>query len=122
MARVLYVDDEEPLRRALRAWLIKRGHVVFTASTVAEARAVLEAERLDGVILDVWLGKERGVDIFDWILEHLGGLAANVVFVSGGNVADGGLDRALALTGQGVVTKPFDLAELERIVRGWTAL
>ena len=122
MARVLYVDDEEPLRRALRAWLIKRGHVVFTASTVAEARAVLEAERLDGVILDVWLGKERGVDIFDWILEHLGGLAANVVFVSGGNVADAGLDRALALTGQGVVTKPFDLAELERIVRGWTAL
>lgn len=120
MARVLYVDDEEPLRRALRAWLIKRGHIVFTASTIAEARAVLEAERVDGVILDVWLGKERGVDVFDWILEHRRELVANVVFVSGGNVADAGLERALAMTRQGVVTKPFDLAELERIVQRWT--
>ena len=120
MARVLYVDDEEPLRRALRAWLIKRGHVVFTASTVAEARAVLETEQLDGVILDVWLGKERGVDVFHWILEHSRALATNVVFVSGGNVADADLERAVALTRQGVVTKPFDLAELERIVRAWT--
>jgi DNA-binding response OmpR family regulator len=119
VARLLYVDDEEPLRRALRAWLVKRGHTVFTAGTVAEARTILTTEAVDGVIIDVWIGRESGVDLFEWIREHQPDVAANVVFVSGGRGSDPDLDRAIAFVGRGVVTKPFDLAELERIVVSW---
>lgn len=119
MTTVLYVDDEEPLRRALRSWLTKRGHTVFIAGSSAEARAVLETQHVDGAVIDVWLGRERGTDLFAWIQQHREELAPHVVFASGGAIADPDVEQTLARANLRVLTKPFDLAELERIVAAW---
>ncbi|HXT16768.1 MAG TPA: response regulator [Gemmatimonadaceae bacterium] len=121
MATVLYVDDEDAIRRALRSWLVRRGHVVFTAGSGEEARAVLESQTVDGVFIDIWLGTESGFDLFEWIDMHRPKVAENAVFVTGDIIRDPDVERSLNALERPVLTKPFELGELERIVRGWTA-
>lgn len=120
MATVLYVDDEEAIRRALKSWLVRRGHTVYTAGSVAEARAVLDAQRVDGVFIDIWLGNESGFDLFELIDMRWPQIADNAVFVTGDIIRDPDVERSLAALERPVLTKPFELGELERIVVGWT--
>ena len=121
LATVLYVDDEDAIRRALRSWLIRRGHTVFTAGTSAEARAVLEANAVDGVFIDIWLGSESGFDLFEMIDMEWPHVAENAVFVTGDIVRDPDVERSLVALERPVLTKPFELTELDRIVRSWKA-
>jgi DNA-binding NtrC family response regulator len=121
LANVLYVDDEDPIRRAMRAWLTRRGHVVFTAASSEEARDVLESNAIDGVFIDIWLGQESGFDLFEWIDMHHPRVAENAVFVTGDIMRDPEVDRTLAALERPVMTKPFELADLENMIRGWTA-
>ena len=67
MATVLYVDDEEAIRRALTSWLTRRGHTVFTAGSGDEALAILNAHTVDVMFIDIWLGSESGFDLFEWV-------------------------------------------------------
>jgi DNA-binding NtrC family response regulator len=119
LATVLYVDDEEAIRRALRSWLVRRGHTVFTAGSSDEARAVLSAHDVDGVFIDIWLGEESGFDLFEWIDMNRPRVAGNAVFVTGDIIREGDVERSLAALERPVLTKPFELGELERIVSGW---
>lgn len=116
---VLYVDDEEAIRRAVSAWLTRRGHRVYTAATAASARDVLREHQIDGVFIDVWLGEESGVALHDWIRVHFPPLANRAVFVTGDLAPPEDVDRAIRQIGVEVLTKPFDLKEIEGIVRGW---
>jgi DNA-binding NtrC family response regulator len=119
LATVLYVDDEDAIRRALRSWLSRRGHTVFTAGTTAEARAILEANTVDGVFIDVWLGQESGFDLFEMIDMNWPRVAENAVFVTGDIVRDAAVEQSIAALERPVLTKPFELSELERIIVGW---
>jgi DNA-binding NtrC family response regulator len=120
VATVLYVDDEEPIRRALRSWLVRRGHTVFTAGSSDEAREVLNANEVHGVFIDIWLGEESGFDLFEWIDMHRPRVAENAVFVTGDIIREPEVERSLAALERPVLTKPFELGELERIVSGWS--
>jgi DNA-binding NtrC family response regulator len=120
LAAVLYVDDEEAIRRALQSWLTRRGHVVYTAATSDEAREVLSAHAVDGAFIDIWLGEESGFDLFEWIDMHKPRVAEHVVFVTGDIVRDRDVEQALVALERPVLAKPFELGELERIVTGWS--
>jgi two-component system, NtrC family, nitrogen regulation response regulator NtrX len=120
LATVLYVDDEDAIRRALRSWLMRRGHTVFTAGSADEARAILDSHVVDGVFIDIWLGDESGFDLFEWIDMHLPAVAENAVFVTGDIIRDPDVEQSLKALERPVLTKPFELAELERIVSAWT--
>ncbi len=119
MATILYVDDEPALQRAIRALLARHGHVVHVAGTVAEARAVLGATPLDGVLVDIWLGGESGFEVQGWIDDHRPDLNARLAFVTGDPIAP----QAKAAFGdqiqRPVLGKPFDLDLLEGLVRSW---
>ena len=119
MATVLYVDDEDAIRRALRSWLMRRGHTVFTAGSGAEARSILDAQAVDGVFIDIWLGSESGFDLFEWIDMHHPRVAEHAVFVTGDIIRDPEVEQALRALERPVLTKPFELTELERIVSSW---
>jgi two-component system response regulator PilR (NtrC family) len=116
---VLYVDDEDAIRRALRSWLVRRGHTVYTAGNTAEAQAVLQAHPVDGVFIDIWLGEESGFDLFEVIDMHWPHVAENAVFVTGDIIRDPEIERSIAALERPVLTKPFELGELERLVAGW---
>ena len=119
MPSVLYVDDEDSIRRALRSWLMRRGHTVHTAGSTEEACEILRSQAVDGVFIDIWLGKESGFDLFELIDMHWPQVAANAVFVTGDIIWDPEVERAIAALERPVLTKPFELGELERFVTNW---
>jgi putative two-component system response regulator len=61
--RILVVDDEAPLRRALRRTLERAGYSVVEASDVAQARRVLEDEPVALVFCDVNMPGESGLEL-----------------------------------------------------------
>ena len=65
--RVLLVDDEERLRGVIARYLRTRGHEVTEAATASQARAVLTAQEIDVLLLDIDLGMETGWDVLRWL-------------------------------------------------------
>jgi two-component system response regulator PilR (NtrC family) len=119
MATVLYVDDETALRRAVQAWLERRGDEVLSARTVGLARDILASREVDGVFIDLWLPDGSGFELIDWIAERDPELAERVVLVTGDLLPDADTARQLAMLGRPILTKPFDLVDLEDRVRAW---
>ena len=108
---MLVVEDEESLRLLCRVNLELVGHAVTEAGSLAEARAAIEAETPDVVLLDLHLGHEDGLELLDEI-EALD-LASRVVLFSGTSE----VGRARARVG-GVLGKPFALDSLNAAVGG----
>jgi hypothetical protein len=75
---------------------------------------------LVGVLLVLWVGVESGFDLFEWIDMNRPRVAENAVFVTGDIIRDPDVERSLAVLERPVLTKPFELGELERIVSGWS--
>ncbi len=109
--RVLIVDDEAPVRSALGRFLTQRGYDVRTAGTGEEALEVLLQDEADGVLLDVRLPGISGIDLVPQVLE----VAPRAAIVMLTAVADG-TTAALCLQRGAMeyLTKPFELAELDR--------
>jgi DNA-binding NtrC family response regulator len=119
VSTVLYVDDEEAIRRAVGAWLARKGHTVHTAADITAARDVLSKNDIDGVFIDVWLGSESGFELKAWLDEHQPATARNVVFVTGDIITNPQVQQTFKALGNPVLPKPFDLQELEKHVEGW---
>ena len=60
---VLAVDDQPANLRLLDAVLTPRGHRVLTASSGAEALALLDAEDVDLVLLDIVMPEMDGYEV-----------------------------------------------------------
>jgi two-component system KDP operon response regulator KdpE len=108
VTRVLIVDDEPQILRALRINLRARQYEVHTAATGTDALKTAAAHPPDLVILDLGLPDIDGVEV-------IGGLrgwsAAPIIVLSGR--ADGA-DKVAALDAgaDDYVTKPFGMEEL----------
>lgn len=118
MATVLFIDDEASIRRAVSAWLTRKGHVVHEASTAEEARQLVEIHgaALQGVFIDLWLGTDSGVELFTWLLAHHPALGPRVAFMTGDLFDSPTLERKFDLP---VLGKPFELSALETQIARW---
>jgi PAS domain S-box-containing protein len=112
--RLLVVDDEAPVRGAIRRTL--RAHEVVEADSGEAARKLLEVDRgFDLILCDMMMPRVSGLDLHRWAREHVPELAARFVFVTGGaftSEARGYLERE----GVPCVEKPFETAMLRRFV------
>lgn len=114
VARILVVDDEPPIRRLLRAGLATQGYAVDEAATLAEARASLDRDAPDLVILDLGLPDGSGLDaLLEW---RARGLALPVVILSS-RTDETGIVEALDQGADDYVTKPFGTEELLARIR-----
>ena len=120
MATILFVDDEESLRRAVRAALGRRGHTVHTADSVARAVRCFELYEFDGVFVDVWLGRESGFDLLSWMQNHRPRAAKHVVFVTGDVAFSAADNRKLRALGFPILGKPFAIEDLDAHATNWT--
>ena len=59
----LVVDDDERLRSLLQRYLSSNGFRITVAADAAEARRLLKSIAFDGVILDVMMPGENGLDL-----------------------------------------------------------
>jgi two-component system KDP operon response regulator KdpE len=107
-ARVLVVDDEPEVRRALRTSLSGRGYQVALAANADEALAEFERRRPDLVLLDLQLPDQSGLEVCRRIRAR-SDLPIIVVSVQGSERIK---VQALDLGADDFVTKPFGMEEL----------
>jgi PAS domain S-box-containing protein len=113
--RVLIVDDEPAVGRALRR--ILREHDVELATSGRQALERLTADSSFHVVLcDVMMPDLTGKDLYETIQQGGSGLDKRFVFVSGGAFTPGARDF-LARVPNPTLEKPFDEAAVKRVVR-----
>jgi two-component system, OmpR family, KDP operon response regulator KdpE len=108
VTRVLVVDDEPQILRALRINLRVRQYEVFTAASGAEALAVASHHPPDLVILDLGLPDLSGIDV----IQGLRGWTAAPIVVLSGRADSADKVEALDAGADDYVTKPFSMDEL----------
>ncbi|HEY5181837.1 MAG TPA: response regulator, partial [Dermatophilaceae bacterium] len=108
MTRVLVVDDEPQILRALSINLRARHYEVTTAATGADALASAAAHPPDLVILDLGLPDLDGVDVVRGLR---GWCIAPIIILSGRTDSADKVD-ALDAGADDYLTKPFGVDEL----------
>ena len=113
MARILLVDDDQALLRALRIGLGARGYDVVVAHTGEEGVTQVSLAGPDVVVLDLGLPDIDGIEVCRRVRQWS---AVPIIVLS----AAGTEDRKVAALDAGAddyVTKPFGMAELEARLR-----
>jgi two-component system, OmpR family, KDP operon response regulator KdpE len=113
MTRVLVVDDEPQIVRALSINLRARHYEVATAASGAEALEVAARHRPDVVILDLGLPDLDGVEVIRGLR---GWSAAPIIILSGRSDSTDKVD-ALDAGADDYLTKPFAVDELLARIR-----
>jgi two-component system KDP operon response regulator KdpE len=106
--RVLVVDDEPPILRALGTNLRARDYTVDLAATGEEALALAAHHRPDAVILDLGLPGISGIEV----VEGLRGWSAVPIIILSARGAEHDKVAALDAGADDYVTKPFGMDEL----------
>jgi two-component system KDP operon response regulator KdpE len=108
MTRVLVVDDEAQIRRALATNLRARGYDVDQAATGEEALASAADHHPDAVILDIGLPGLDGIDV----VRGLRGWSTVPIIMLTVREDDTDKIEALDAGADDYVTKPFSMGEL----------
>jgi two-component system KDP operon response regulator KdpE len=108
VTKVLVVDDEPQIVRALRINLAARGHDVSTAANGQEALRVAASVHPDVVVLDLGLPDIDGVTV----IEGLRGWTSVPIIVLSARADSGDKVSALDAGADDYVTKPFGMDEL----------
>ena len=117
MARILVIDDQEPIRRIVRRALEQAGHEVFDASDGAMGMEMLARHAADVVISDIFMPGQDGILTLRQIRKEFPDV--KVIVMSGGD-STGMLDlrRDAELLGAvKSVQKPFSAREIVELVR-----
>jgi two-component system nitrogen regulation response regulator NtrX len=112
--RILVVDDEPGVRKALESILADEGYDVTSVATAEEALEAVGGSEFDGILLDVWLPGMDGLEA----LQRLDELRtdAAVVMISG----HGNIETAVRATKLGAfdfVEKPLSLEKTLLVLR-----
>jgi two-component system, OmpR family, KDP operon response regulator KdpE len=108
VTRVLVVDDEAPIRRALAANLKARDFEVELAATGEEALTIAAATHPDAVILDLGLPGLSGLEV----IAGLRGWTKVPIIVLSARDAEADKVAALDEGADDYVSKPFGMGEL----------
>ena len=116
MSRILIVDDEPQILRAMRINLLARQYEVTTAATGQEALREARTSKPDLIILDLGLPDMDGVDV----IRDLRTWSPVPIVVLSGRVTSNDKVDALDAGADDYVTKPFSVDELLARIRAIT--
>jgi len=114
MAKILIIDDEASIRRALREILEYEKHQIFEAKDGEEGLTMLRNEDYDLALCDIKMPKMDGLEV----LTKFNELGKNTQFIMVS--AHGTIETAVEATKKGAfefITKPPDLNRLLLVVR-----
>ena len=112
-ARILVVDDEPDLRTLYELTLLREGHQVQTAATVAEAREALTEQPFDVVITDMRLPDGLGLEILRWLSSQA--RSERCIMITAYGSAENAVE-ALKSGAFDYLTKPVDLKQFRQVV------
>src|SRR5439155_6996384 len=113
MPTLLVIDDEAGIRFTIREVLQSADLRVIAAENSEEGLRLTREESPDVVLLDIRLGNESGLDIF----ERLRAIDPKllVVFITGHGTAETAIE-AMKLGAFDYLVKPLDLTELQQVI------
>ncbi|ATX82499.1 two-component system, NtrC family, nitrogen regulation response regulator NtrX [Mariprofundus ferrinatatus] len=113
-ARIMIVDDEQPIRDSLQGLFEDENYLVVSAASGEEAIARLRKQSVDCVLLDIWMPGIDGLETLSRIQQVDAGLP--VIMMSGHAT----IDTAVRATRQGAfdfVEKPLSFDRLMILAR-----
>lgn len=117
MAKILIIDDEEPMRHLLKSMLTRDGHEVLVARDGVEGIKSFYSYNPDLIITDIIMPIMDGIDVIvEWLKVNPN---FRIIAISGGRrsvTADFNLDSAEMLGVKGVLKKPFTHEQLRHLV------
>jgi DNA-binding response OmpR family regulator len=117
-SKVLIVDDDTELLEILKEQLSLRGFEVAVAQNGEEFQAQVLQEKPHVIILDIMLGDENGVHIYEHLVDKGFDAKVPVIFLSGlasdRPSSPGGPGRTFALLGKPIRIDTL-VAEIERL-------
>jgi two-component system, OmpR family, KDP operon response regulator KdpE len=116
VTRVLLVEDERALLRALAMNLVARGYAVTETDSGARALNALADERHDVIVLDLGLPDMSGVDVIRAVRAY----ARTPIIVLSARSGSADKVEALDVGADDYVTKPFSMDELLARLRATT--
>ena len=117
MPRILIVDDEAAIGRALALALTRDGWDCTQAASAEQAQAQLRDQVFDAMILDLRLADMRGDVLLHVAASLQPHLLGHSLFMTGDISARA--ESLIAATNCPFVRKPFDLADVLAILRQW---
>ncbi len=107
-AHLLFVEDDEPTRRAVTTNLEAHGHRVVQASSVGDALRRWEAARPDLIVLDLGLPDRDGLTVVRRVRRE----ATTPILILSARAEETDKVAALEAGADDYLTKPFEMAEL----------
>lgn len=115
---ILHVEDQAVIREVVRRALGAFGVTVVSVDGVTAAKVALaESDGITGALLDVRLRDGNGLELYAWMTDRYPALARRVAFLTGS--ADTETFGPLVATGCLILSKPFEIADLRRLVAEW---
>lgn len=107
--KILVVDDEEDMARALNLRLKANGYNVVFASDSVQAFAIANQENPDLILLDIMIPGGGGFVVAERLKESAATHRIPIIFLTG---IPGGEERAYKLGASGYIMKPYQPEEL----------
>jgi len=107
--KILVVDDEEDMARALNLRLKANGYNVVFASDSVQAFAIANQENPDLILLDIIIPGGGGFVVAERLKQSAATHRIPIIFLTG---VPGGEERAYKLGASGYIMKPYQPEEL----------
>ena len=114
MATILIVDDEEPIRELLAMTLEESGHRILLANHGRQALELVARERPDLIIADVMMPVLDGRALCRQLKDDPQTRIIPVILMT-----SAGRQAASNAGADGYLGKPFNLDQVEALVRHW---
>ena len=116
MAKILVIDDEQPILDILSMVLTQAGHGVVTASDGQAGLLTLAVHKVDLVITDIVMPNKEGIETIQQLRRSMKGLP--IIAMSGGGRSGNldMLDAAARLGASATLSKPFKTQEVLTLV------
>lgn len=114
MANILIIDDEAAILNLMAKSCRQQGHDVTAVQTGRDGLKALDSSQPDLMIVDLLIGDMNGLDIIRYSEEHYP--KTQVIMVTGNGSVETAVE-AMRLGAFDYLTKPFELADLQRTVQ-----
>ncbi len=114
MANILIIDDEAAILNLMAKSCRQQEHEVTAVQTGRDGLKALDASQPDLMIVDLLIGDMNGLDIIRYSEEHYPD--TQVIMVTGNGSVETAVE-AMRLGAFDYLTKPFELADLQRTVQ-----
>ena len=114
--RILVIDDESLMVSAFRRVL--RGYDLAVAYSGQEAIEILSTNvNFDVIFCDLYMPSMDGMAVYEWVKKSIPGIEERIVFMTGG-AHDARVQDFLDNVPNRRLSKPFDLQDIQQLIRG----